>query len=227
MVEKSRPVGRLSLGNDLGQGLIIMKFILRSAVAALALGAFAGNANADMADVPSMWNGFYVGGQGGYYSSETIFPSNILVIGDTGLGEGFTAGGYIGYNQMISEHWLAGIEGDYNAAFDEISTGKKNSPYELDAFGSLRARIGFVHDSTLLFVTGGLALADFSPTGGAPSVDLEVGYAVGAGVEQFVTENMSVKLEFLYMGFDLDTPFGPPGTDGEIATVRGGFAFHF
>ena len=54
MVEKSRPVGRLSLGNDLGQGLIIMKFILRSAVAALALGAFAGNANADMADVPSM-----------------------------------------------------------------------------------------------------------------------------------------------------------------------------
>ncbi len=205
----------------------MLKFVLRSTVAALTLGAFAGTANAEMADVPSMWNGIYIGGQGGYYSSEVIPPSDAFFPDDTGTGKGFTAGGYVGYNQMISEYWLAGIEGDYNAAFDEISTGKKNSPYELDAFGSLRARIGFVHDRTLLFVTGGLALADFSPTDGAPSVDLELGYAVGAGVEQLVTEDMSVKLEFLYMGFDLDNPFGPSGTDGEIATIRGGFAFHF
>lgn len=204
-----------------------MKTVLRSAVAALALGAFAGAANAQTADVPSMWNGFYIGGQGGYYSSELLLPDGILFIGDDSFGEGFTAGGYAGFNQMVSDHWLVGIEGDYNGAFDDISTSKKNSPYELDAFGSLRARIGFVHDTTLLFVTGGLALADFSPVGGAPSVDMEVGYAVGGGIEQFVTENMSVKFEFLYMGFDLGPPFGPPGSDGEIATVRGGFAFHF
>ncbi|WP_108882389.1 outer membrane beta-barrel protein [Anderseniella sp. Alg231-50] len=203
-----------------------MKLILRSTVAALTLGAFAGAANADMADVPSMWNGFYIGGQGGYYNSEINFPDGtILLFTGPDSGEGFTAGGYAGFNQMINEYWLAGIEGDYNGAFDEIS--KKDAPYELDAFGSLRARIGFVHENTLLFVTGGLALADYSPTDDNPSVDLQLGYAVGAGVEQFVTENMSVKLEFLYMGFDLDTPFGPPGTDGEIATVRGGFAFHF
>lgn len=181
-----------------------------------------------MADTPSMWNGFYVGGQGGYYSSDLLPPSNIFILEDTSFGEGFTAGGYVGFNQMISEHFLAGIEGDYNAAFDDIGIGKKSSPYELDAFGSLRARIGYVHDRTLLYMTGGLALADFSPSfAGPPSADMELGYALGGGIEQFISANMSVKLEFIYMGFDLDPPIGPPGSDGEIATVRGGFAFHF
>jgi outer membrane immunogenic protein len=71
----------------------------------------------------SIWQGFYIGGHGGYAWSDSI------TIGATGVGtvtgsssdfNGGFGGGQIGYNWQFSPNWVFGIETD--AAGADIST---------------------------------------------------------------------------------------------------------
>ena len=52
-----------------------------------------------------------------------------------------------------------------------------------------------------------------------------VGYAVGGGIEHFLTESISMKAEYVYMGFD--DYFVDPAYSLEVHSIRGGVAFHF
>lgn len=207
-----------------------MKNILRGSIAALSLLAFTGGAQAaDLADVPSYWNGFYIGAQAGYYDTDLYFEG-VGGPGDFSFGfkDGATIGGYAGFNWQLDNNFVIGLEGDYNAALgSSVFSGKKAGTADMDSFGSIRARIGYAIDSTLIYATGGLALAhiDFGPGDGLD--DLSAGYVVGGGVEHFVTNNVSLKGEFLYMDYpDLFTGGGTSvGIDGY--TVRVGAAWHF
>ena len=82
--------------------------------------------------------------------------------------------------------------------------------------GTVRGRLGLAaFDRTLLYVTGGLAYGDYgtsyrlgqfsNPAGnnvinftGNPNSDTRIGYALGAGVEYAITQNISAKVEYLY-----------------------------
>ena len=85
-------------------------------------------------------------------------------------------------------------------------------------FGTVRPRIGFAIDRALIYVTGGLAYGDFtnrrsstvafrdatgavlntfSSTGGGSN---RLGYALGGGVEYAITNNWTVRGEYLYIG---------------------------
>jgi len=197
-----------------------MKNFLKGAVAAASLFAFAGSAQAaDMADMPSYWNGFYIGGQTGYYDATVSVPGP----GDFDIADGVLVGGYAGYNMMLSDNFVIGLEGDFNA----LLGGKKIPGFDLDGFASIRGRVGYAMDATLLYVTGGAAflLADF-PGPLPPGIDeTEVGFAVGGGIEHFINHSLSMKVEYLYSGFD-DT-FGIPQFDYDVHQVRVGAAFHF
>lgn len=75
---------------------------------------------------------------------------------------------------------------------------------------ALCARAGYAIDRTLLYVTGGLAYANFSNRGysnptnglgteGQDSEGVKFGWTVGAGVEYALTGHISLKAESLYV----------------------------
>jgi len=70
--------------------------------------------------------------------------------------------------------------------------------------GTIRARAGIAADTTLFYVTGGLAVANIEQSlvvGGAPAITAENtqwGWTVGGGVEMMVTDNIALFAEYLY-----------------------------
>jgi outer membrane immunogenic protein len=131
--------------------------------------------------------------------------------------EAFTIGGQVGYNYQIGNIVL-GAEADLNyvdlkSSSSFLSSVGDPSTYrqELDYLGTVRLRIGYAFDRALIYATGGLAYGDaknsvnfFANTPGNPlqfagsKSDVEVGYAVGGGVEYAFTNNISLKAEYLY-----------------------------
>jgi len=124
-------------------------------------------------------------------------------------------------------------------------------------FGTLRARAGFLVDPTwLVYGTGGLAFArtEFATSssstltiaqtlsgtvlsttalpGSAFSESSDrVGFAVGAGVEKLLSQNWSVKGEYLFMDFGKHTFLSGTGDDTTIRLteniIRFGVDYHF
>ena len=154
-----------------------------------------------------------------------------------------------GYNwQAVGSPWVFGIEADAsfgrvrgedakpfavvaffgspNEGGDASYTGVARLRQNIDAFGTVRSRIGYAADTVLVYATGGLAWAsvetrfavdslafpprsDLSPeeiaaltsAGNASTKHVHVGYAVGGGVEWAFARSWSIKAEYLYLGF--------------------------
>jgi outer membrane immunogenic protein len=185
------------------------------------------------------FNGLYAGVNGAFAFGSVSTNGHAAGFGGPVGGLG---GGTIGYNYQQGT-LLVGVEADI--AFGSISSPASygvglNSGATIHGMGTARARLGYVWDRTLFFVTGGYAgmgmngsVADFS---GRPSYVLNEshylnGYAVGAGVEFAVTTKITVKGEYLYTDFASQGYF--PGTrDGLVASphinlLRAGVNYHF
>lgn len=138
---------------------------------------------------------------------------------------GVIAGGQAGYNWQLDNNWLIGVEADLAgtsiAPEMHISTGSLLKPWgtsnltnksRIDYFGTLRARAGyFLPSNVLIYTTAGLAYGgvsnNFSLTGQFGSDHLnaigkhestDLGWTVGAGAEYPVTQNISLRVEYLY-----------------------------
>jgi outer membrane immunogenic protein len=141
---------------------------------------------------------------------------------------GFTMGGELGYNWQIGmfvlgfEGDIGGVTGGTNTAKAGLINGTGSGPgvffpfaiSQRDSnglFGTARGRLGIAFDRFLVYGTGGLAytsghyLFSYSdglfPATGSASTANKIGYAVGGGVEYALTNNVSVKGEFLYSQF--------------------------
>jgi outer membrane immunogenic protein len=137
--------------------------------------------------------------------------------------DGWLGGGQIGYNRKFN-NWLVGIEADIQGTGQSggsrfcITAGCPagstvvSSDLHLRWFGTLRGRVGWVWDnSLLLYATGGLAVGRLdgdvavglsgaaAPLSVASIGQTRVGWVVGVGGERRVSERWSVKLEYLYM----------------------------
>ena len=66
-------------------------------------------------------------------------------------------------------------------------------------FGTVRPRLGYAIDRTLLFATGGLAYGGLNSSPLSGNATSNVGYALGGGVEYAFTYNWTVKLEALHI----------------------------
>ncbi len=152
---------------------------------------------------------------------------------------GFAGGGQIGYNYQMGS-LVAGLEADIEyfrrraqitgAGIDTTGntlwvSNRVSSSY----LATLRGRLGFALDRALLYVTGGLAISDvnysslmFTTLGagaGAFQVNsTKLGWTLGAGVEYAITNNWSVKGEYLYAQFS-----GANGV-GVLGPNAGGFS---
>lgn len=185
------------------------------------------------------WSGFYIGANGGYGFSDgesseiTVFnPAGIALPTTSPLRyglepEGGFGGGQVGYNHQFGA-LVVGVEADIQASDinddsrttfvnpgdpNVISPFDYNASIDIDWFGTVRGRLGYAYDRTLLYLTGGYAygevsysaLYDFPPPGPGQSFgtakfsDRKDGYVLGAGVEHEFCENISLKVEYQYI----------------------------
>ena len=158
------------------------------------------------------FRGFYTGGQVGYGSAEY---SGIDSAGDpdpaTFDAEGFLAGAHLGYNWETMSNLIVGIEGDvtltpWGASDDPVADSEFVSGH-LNGIATLRGRLGFAFDRSLIYATGGVAFASSNASGGGTlqfnsRTQIEVGPVAGGGIEYMATPNLSLRAEGLYAWFD-------------------------
>jgi outer membrane immunogenic protein len=191
--------------------------------------------------------------QGGEERCFSDDPDDGFDVGDS-TADGVTVGGYGGFNYRM-DSFLLGVEGDFN--WDNAQGS--DSLIMLDIFGStdmslkwdasIRARLGMIVDErALLYVTGGpswinvdldFPACDSIARGANPNCgdsNTEFGWQLGAGVEYFVTDSLSIKAEYLhgwYGDADLniisEEEVGALSVKQDLQTdvVRAGVAFHF
>jgi outer membrane immunogenic protein len=158
--------------------------------------------------------------------------------------KGFAGGAQFGYNWQKA-NWVYGIEADFggfsqsqtanssanlvaNFAFSHCfsgggaaiaCTGNFSNSVKADWLVTVRPRIGYAWDQSLVYVTGGLAISRLSfsqsysdninfvagNVGGSQSVSVsqvKAGWVLGAGLEQAMGNNWSLKAEYLYVRFN-------------------------
>jgi outer membrane immunogenic protein len=162
------------------------------------------------------WTGFYAGANvGGEFMRDHANVGGVP--GSLNAGSLF-GGVQAGYN-FQNGPWVFGVEGDvgYGRPSKAGLFGATTFKTQEGVNGTLRARAGYAFDRTLVYGTGGLAVANFTSTAsnaaGTEKTDFtRLGYAVGAGIEHAVTNNVSVKGEYLYEGFgSVNKTFVVPG----------------
>jgi len=199
--------------------------MVRILAAALAASTIAGAAQA--ADLPSRkapppayvaapapiftWTGLYVGVNGGGWINNSRIAPFPGVSGKLG-GGGALIGGTLGYNWQTASRVVVGVETDlaYRSKATVTPPLSASSSTNDGYFGTVRGRLGYGFDRALIYVTGGLAygnaaapnaivstpLASFAVRTGSTS--LQAGWTLGAGAEFAVTNNWSIKGEYLY-----------------------------
>jgi outer membrane immunogenic protein len=198
------------------------------------------------------WTGFYVGVNAGYgwntNSNNNGFYNPALgtfYSGGGGSDGGFVGGGQVGYNYQVGQ-FVVGVETDIQYAdinsnnngfaYNGYAGGSNNSG---NWFGTVRARGGFAFDRALIYATGGFAYGDigggsslvYNPTasyyysGGSST---NTGWTLGGGVEYAFTNNLTAKVEGLYINLDSNnhSVYGN-SNKGEFGVVRAGLNYKF
>ena len=200
-----------------------------AAAIALAAPAFAGSPAPAPAEPPIVapaapsWTGFYAGGELGWGRLEGSGGGQTL--DDSGVIGGLTAG----YDYDFGT-WVAGVRGDYDWSNISISVpvqGAPNGKIDLDHVWRIMLRGGpKVGTNGLAYLTAGYANMQLSTSGGGvPGTERnDGGYAVGAGYDHLVNQNVSVGAEILYHNFN---DFDNSGTDFDLWTVMARAAYRF
>ena len=208
-------------------------------IIAVALLAGASSTAAMAADLPSRkvapapvyaapiftWTGLYAGLQAGYAWDNVSVGNAFNLIAPLNVSRnGFVGGGHVGY-LVQSGPAVFGLEGDVEG------TTIKNGALR----ASLRGRLGFAIDRTLLYVTGGGALANqsytiWSPLGSNTTSNTKLGWTVGAGAEYAISQNWSARLEYRYSDFgrtNISNYLSSASVRRTENAVRLGVSYHF
>jgi outer membrane immunogenic protein len=142
--------------------------------------------------VLNRWTGPYFGANLGYMWGD--------VDNNSAKPSGIAGGIQAGYNWQ-NGIFVFGVEGDLNIsnADDTFASWQFSNPW----FGTLRGRVGVAAwNNLLLYATGGFAFGGLeAQLNGLEESRSHAGWTVGAGAEYALTQNWSIKAEYLYMGF--------------------------
>jgi outer membrane immunogenic protein len=181
------------------------------------------------------WTGPYAGVNLGWSTGasratqrfSSPFNTNVS-FGDSPVSpNGVVGGGQLGYNLQGGRNWLVGVEADFQGTGERdtgcgiscVSTTQGITVEQtlgitqrLDYFATARARLGFVQDSVLFYLTGGGVLGrvrignDVRQSVGAIATAVhsetatnQFGWVVGAGAEASLGGRWTAKLEYLYL----------------------------
>jgi high affinity Mn2+ porin len=184
------------------------------------------------------WTGFYLGGHFGTAAGTSNWTENPVatpgasVSGSLDLFQPFNpfdeAGSYfagvqVGYNRMLPNRVVLGVEGDLSfpsfpnlsgisiggaSTFVTPALGPETYSETVLHSGTLRGRIGYAPGAWLFYATAGFAWTYDSLTltqlanGTMESVfHWRLGWAAGAGVEAPVAPHWTMKVEYLFTGY--------------------------
>lgn len=173
------------------------------------------------------WSGAYLGGAATYDFGK--FTGSTDGRDANGLG-GSIYGGYNMQNGPI----VYGAEADLSYAGEDGSagsTGASSLKGTQGVNGSVRGRVGYDLNPFLVYGTAGVAVSNHELKGAGDSDEkLAAGYTVGAGVETFVTDNVTARVEYRYSDyqkrdFDINGSTVSRGFDDHSVKVGMGVKF--
>lgn len=164
--------------------------------------------------------------------------------------DGFNGGLTLGFNHQI-DNLVLGIEGDASfldldgsreAERPGFGAARGRDELKADFLATLRLRAGLALDQTLVYLTGGGAYTDakvrrdldWSFVSGCPdaggdyerchsgNAEFDIGWTIGAGIEQALASNLSLKIEYLYADFGKEE-FATENPEVEGQTMRHSF----
>jgi outer membrane immunogenic protein len=174
------------------------------------------------------WTGFYAGVNAGYGFGDFTGASSRSLKNPSG----FLGGGQIGYNYQINQIVL-GLETDLQASdihAKHSAFGPVGSKSRLPYFGTVRARAGIAIDRFLPYITGGFAYGSSDTTipGTGKASATHYGWVIGGGVEYAFTNNITARVEGLYMDLADKRIINGAGKIGsETGIVRAGLNYKF
>lgn len=155
------------------------------------------------------------------------FPDNVTAANAfpyVAKGSGFAGGAQAGYNVQVSS-FVLGVEADVmglsnaasrNSTFLEnggATFATLNDRARDNWMATFRGKVGVAFDRIMLYGTGGLAVSNWSllhtladtggptPTQGVSFSTTQTGWTAGVGLEYAVSDNWSVRGEYLYADF--------------------------
>jgi len=180
-------------------------------------------------------------GQSQHADAEGLNHTAAFDIDGNGAGIGFGC-------RWRNGRWVGGFETDYMKTSTKGGTADQvghQSETAVDNTGTLRLTGGFlVRPQLLFYLTGGLATgsvkATVCPTPGSCSSESHrlYGGVFGGGFDYAFTQQISARLEALWLGFDNKAYFQPApvgsgirersgGVSPDIQTIRAGLSWHF
>lgn len=174
------------------------------------------------------WTGFYAGVNAGYGFGNFTGPS----AGNFADPKGFIGGGQIGYNHQIDQ-FVFGLETDISYAdinAKASATGVAGSKARINYLGTVRGRAGVAMDRFMPYLTAGFAYGGTNVTipGTGRSSTAHYGWTAGGGVEYAFTNNLTARVEGLYVDLTDKRILGGAGKIGaEAAIIRAGINAKF
>jgi len=183
------------------------------------------------------WSGLYVGVNAGYGFGTSTWD---LLPGTDFKPEGALVGGTIGYN-VQSGAIVYGLEGDFgwSDVKDSVACvpGVVNCETRVNWLATFRGRIGYAFDRVLPYVTAGGAYGRVETTVSAPFAGVaastssdQLGWTAGGGIEYAFMNNLSAKIEYLYVDLGrFDSGIAPVVNDVSFkqSIVRAGINYRF
>jgi len=192
----------------------------------------------------------YIGGHLGYeWGTSSTTATNTATGAVTGQPDynpgGIVGGMHSGFNYQIS-HFVVGFESSINGS-SYRGTGLTNGsavsnttkiPFET----LLRGRVGVAWDRALIFVAAGMASGNLQHTSKNTVNGLsdtfynsKIGWTVGGGIEYAITDNWSVRTEYLYTDYGKINEYEGASTGGAYlvskhetdSKVQVGFSYKF
>jgi high affinity Mn2+ porin len=215
------------------------------------------------------WTGAYFGGHLGYAWGDADWTAygpgaatssgafDFALPYDAFKGAGSYFGGFqAGYNYRVPSGLVVGVEADLTAPNTVRDTqiiaspaiGQASFSEKVEMSGTLRGRLGYMHDNWLVYGTAGYAWSYEhltrsqllgTPVGGTAlpgtiekSNAWRSGWAAGTGVEVPVAANWTASLEYLFTSFGTHGAAFPAGaqrfeSDLTIQSVRMGLNYQF
>jgi outer membrane immunogenic protein len=166
------------------------------------------------------WSGLYLGLNAGYAGTKLTETLSDCSGSASANIPGAVGGFQIGGNYQIGAVVL-GLEADFDAttATKSIVVSATSNTAQIPWIGTLRGRAGVALDRWLLYVTGGGAATELVSNVTLPGVATSsvnathAGWTAGGGIEAAITNDLSARLEYLYLStstFTVAQVGGPP-----------------
>jgi outer membrane immunogenic protein len=162
------------------------------------------------------WGGFYFGINGGWGFGKSDWNTP----GFGGFGpfdtgnfniNGGLVGGTVGANWQV-DAWVFGIEGDFDGSWIDGHSSVSpvcnlvNCETKNKWLATARGRIGYAADRVLFYATGGGAFGDIvANTTANWQSENEAGWTAGGGIEAAFTNNLTARVEYLFVDLQNST----------------------